>query len=122
MPNRTRVRVVLAQNLETLMQKKLPLLSTQEQVAAKAGVSQRTISNLLRPDAPDMKAPKLDVVEKVAAAFGLATWQLLLDRATVGGELADLLLRPAAPDERLHENGITAPAKLEGTKKQKARG
>jgi len=90
----TPVRKVLAENLKTLM-RRTPKLKTQAALAGKAGVAQTSISNMLRPQTDAMTSPKLDSVEKVAGAFGLATWQLLLDPHTVGHDLSGLLMRPA---------------------------
>ncbi len=99
MTNKTPARVVLRQNLDTLMQRSIDL-DTQPKLAKRAGVSQRTVSNLLREAGPKEKGPRLDVVEKIARAFGLSTWQLLLDPKAVGEDLATLLLRPAVRGSR----------------------
>jgi transcriptional regulator with XRE-family HTH domain len=88
-----RARNILAGNLKTLMKRNLNL-KTQVKLAKRSGVAQTTISNMLNPGTSAMASPKLDSVEKVAQAFGLATWQLLLD-PTVGQELSGLLMRPA---------------------------
>jgi transcriptional regulator with XRE-family HTH domain len=96
---RTPVRKVLADNLKTLMRRTVGL-KTQAQVAERSGVAQTTVSNMLRPDTASMTAPKLDNVEKVASAFGLATWQLLIDVGAVGAGIADLLMRPAEYESR----------------------
>lgn len=92
------MRNVLADNLKTLMRRSLDL-KTQVQVAKKSGVAQTTISNMLRPSSSALKSPKLDSVEKVALAFGVATWQLLLDPKAVGNEFSNLLMRPSIEDE-----------------------
>lgn len=96
--DKTPVRQVLAHNLRALMAKN-PDLGTQKKVEKKAGVSQSSVSQMLRPDNPTAQSPKLTHVEKVAQAFGLATWQLLLDPKTVGKEMANMLMRPAVADE-----------------------
>ena len=49
---------------------------TQADVAKAAGVSQKTISNLLAPDR--YQDAKLETVEQVAQAFGLDGWHLIL--------------------------------------------
>lgn len=95
---RTPVREVLARNLEALMERR-PDLDTQIKVAKKSGISQTSVSQILNPENEQMESPKLNQVEKIARAFGLATWQLLLDPATVGKELAELLMRPAVQDD-----------------------
>lgn len=76
--------------------KRSQLLKIQEDLAKKAGISQRSISNMLDPE---KNMPRLDQIEKVAKAFDLATWQLLLDVAQIGKGLADMLMRPAVGDE-----------------------
>lgn len=101
----TPVRETLAENLALLMERSTGL-KTQASLAKRSGVAQTSISNMKRPDSPAMKSPKLDQVEKIASAFGLATWQLLLDRRTVGQELADMLMRPAVTDARIEANGF----------------
>jgi transcriptional regulator with XRE-family HTH domain len=58
---------------------------TQEGMAKKAGVSQRSISNLIFISSPH--SPKLKTIEDVAKAFNLQTWHLLLPDAPI-----DLLL------------------------------
>ena len=99
---KTPARQVLAHNLRSLM-KRTPDLDTQEKLAKRAGVAQTSVSQILRPDNTAAKSPKLDQVEKIAFAFGLATWQLLLDHQTVGPAIADLLMRPALPTEEVSE-------------------
>ena len=80
-----------------------PDLDTQPKVAKESGVSQRSVSNLLKEPTPEMKAPRLDIVEKVAGAFGRAAWQMLLDPKAIGQDLFDMLFRPATKnaDRRL---------------------
>lgn len=104
----TPVRQVLAHNLRQLMSRH-PELKTQKKVGAAAGLPQTGISQMLRPDNPTAKSPKLTQVEKVAQAFGLATWQLLLDPQTVGKEMAELLMRPAVQDTDSRLNGWEKP-------------
>lgn len=69
---RQSTRITLAQNLKYLMEKSG---WKQEQLAAKAGVSQRSVSNLLRPET---HSPTLETVDAVAKAFGLNLWHLIL--------------------------------------------
>lgn len=63
----------------------------QEGLAKRAGVSQRTVGNMLNAKGP---SPKLDSVDKVARAFGLEGWHLispvLLDDLKSGGSLGRL--------------------------------
>lgn len=47
----------------------------QEPLAEKAGVSQRTIGNMLDPEGP---ATRIDNVDAVAAVFGLDGWHLIM--------------------------------------------
>jgi transcriptional regulator with XRE-family HTH domain len=54
---------------------------TQEGMAKKTGVSQRSISNLISIDSPH--SPKLKTIEDVAQAFNLQTWHLLLPDAPI---------------------------------------
>lgn len=118
--NKTPVREILASNLRTLMAAK-PDLKTQGKVAAKSGVAQTSVSNMLRPNSPAMKSPKLDQVEKVARAFGLAVWQILLDRETVGRELGDMLMRPAVGDLDERLKPWDASKKIESGRRASAR-
>jgi len=107
---KTPVREILAQNLGALMKKRLDL-STQQKLGKRAGIAQTSVSNMLRPDSEAMKSPKLDQVEKVARAFGLAVWQVLLDPKTVGKEMADMLMRPAIQDDDERLKGWDASGK-----------
>jgi transcriptional regulator with XRE-family HTH domain len=65
----------LAANLSLLMG--LNDLS-QGELAKRTGVSQRTISNILNPDVDPAYSPTLNNVEKVANAFKIQVWHLLL--------------------------------------------
>jgi transcriptional regulator with XRE-family HTH domain len=76
----------LARNLRRLMEF---FKANQKEVAKKAGVSQKTISNMLNPG--EQKSPQLSVIEKVASAFGVKTWHLLI---------------PNCPDELLFNHSI----------------
>jgi transcriptional regulator with XRE-family HTH domain len=67
------IQSVLAENLAALMAQNASF-SSQAKVAARAGVDQTTIGRILAAK----HAPTLDVVEKLAEAFGLATWQILV--------------------------------------------
>lgn len=105
---KTPVRQILADNLRLLMERSADL-KTQAKVAKKAGIAQTSVSQLLRPNNDAAKSPKLDQVEKVAKAFGLATWQILLDPKTVGEGMADLLMRPAPTDKTVRERYVEQP-------------
>lgn len=102
---KTPVRQVLADNLRMLM-KRDPALNTQEKLAQRAKIAQTSVSQLLRPGNDAAKSPTLSQVEKVANAFGLATWQILLDPKTVGEGMADLLMRPAPTDKTVRERFV----------------
>lgn len=78
-------------------------LKTQAAVAKRSGIAQTGVSQMLRPDNDAMKSPKLTQVEKVAGAFGLAAWQILVDEP-----MTDFLMRPTVSDERLE--GFKAPS------------
>lgn len=69
------LRKTIAENVRKLMDMSEDC-KAQPALAKKSGVSQRTISNLLRPDDHDMW-PQLDNLQKVANCFGLETWRLL---------------------------------------------
>lgn len=96
-----RARYVLATNLRRLMQA-TPGLHTQKQLEAKAGIAQTSVSNMLAaarmqpdPNEPTIEYPlnpRLDQIERVAGAFGLAAWQILVDPETAGPQMADYLL------------------------------
>lgn len=89
-------REIVANNLRSLM-KATPDLNTQDKVAKKAGIQQRTVGYLLDPATTDMKSPKLDTVEAVARVFGLEPWILLVEPETFGEQMAKNLQRPAIP-------------------------
>lgn len=77
---------VLAQNLSRLMKEDRyrERLGTQDKLGTVAGVDQKTVSNCLKPGQrqPSAKgktpSPTLANVEKIAAAFGLQVWELLM--------------------------------------------
>lgn len=75
MKSRPKTRDTLARNLAYLMDHQQDGYWSQEKVATKAGVSQRTVSNMLNPDS---HSPKLESVDMVARAFGLEGWHLIL--------------------------------------------
>ena len=122
MPNSRKARYAVARNLKRLMEGSAAL-STQTRVAERAGVKQRTVGYLLDPETTDMQSPKLDTVEKVARAFGLEAWHMLIDPDTFGSELSRFLQRPPVPDGRLAELGLppsrNAPQAVRGKEKGK---
>lgn len=50
---------------------------SQEKLAIKAGISQRTICNMLTPGAT-LKGPNIENIAAVAAAYNLEVWHLLI--------------------------------------------
>ena len=70
------VRATLANNLRMLMDLRNPRWK-QTELAKAAGVSQRTISNMLAGD-DDKSGATLDRVDAVASVFGLNSWQLTM--------------------------------------------
>lgn len=72
--NHQLMKQAVADNLRQLMAYKH--LRNQVAAARFCGVSQRTISNLLNPTA-DI-SPTLAKLERVAAAFGVQPWQMLI--------------------------------------------
>ena len=68
----------LAINLKILMDHRG---DNQTDLAKRAGVSQKTISNMLNPE--DDKSPNLKKVSLVARAYGLQTWHLLYPDAPI---------------------------------------
>lgn len=81
------VRELLSKNLSLLM-KQQERISTQKKLSAVSKVSQTHIGNALRCD----KAPTISIVESLALAAGLKTWQILVP--------TELLIRGF--DERFH--------------------
>ncbi|MBU2805880.1 helix-turn-helix transcriptional regulator [Acidithiobacillus ferridurans] len=51
---------------------------SQVDLAKKAGVSQRTISNILNPDVDPAYSPTLNNIEKIAISLKIKVWHLLL--------------------------------------------
>lgn len=99
MPKRPAPRDALARNVRLLMQLRE---WDQPALAKAAGVSQKTISNVLN----ERTSVQLDVVEAIAQAFGLNGWHLImpnLDRELLSnGTLANLITRfvQASPEGR----------------------
>lgn len=71
--NNVPVRKIISENLVQLMRANRGV-HTLELVAAKAGVSVSTVSRIIRKDV----APSVDALEKIAHAFDLDTYQLLI--------------------------------------------
>lgn len=69
----TDCRTALAKNLKALMDHHG---YTQTKLAEKSGVSQRNISNVLNADCES--SPTLETIDKLARAFHLTSWHLLL--------------------------------------------
>lgn len=72
-------RTVLAKNLRALMDAR-PGLDTIKKVVKAGGGSNGTVGRMLQGDT----ASRIDAVEEVAAVFGLAAWQLLVDEFDPG--------------------------------------
>lgn len=77
MPSRPSTRETIARNLRMLMESSNPPLN-QVELAKRAGVAQKSVSNMLDPSRPGVSAGTLDKLERVAAAFGLTAWHLLI--------------------------------------------
>jgi hypothetical protein len=69
---------ILAANLRLLMQQS-PDLNSQPKVSARAKVAQRTVGRALKAS----HAIQIDKLDAIAAAFGLAAWQLLDPALTI---------------------------------------
>ena len=66
----------LVRNLRDLMGKSGDL-SKQKWLADHSGVSIGVINKLLNKEGPDGSEPRVDIVERLANAFGFSAWQLL---------------------------------------------
>ena len=77
MPGNDNVRASLAVNLDMLMRMRTPRWK-QIELAKKAGVSQRTVSNMLRGADQQINGATLDRVDAVAKVFGLRSWHLIM--------------------------------------------
>ena len=75
-------RRVLARNLRHLM--RLQGISETE-LAKKAKISQKSVNNIVN----EVHSPKLDIVESLAAVFGLNAWHLIMPNLP-----EDLILSP----------------------------
>lgn len=73
MDERTPTKTVLARNLRHLMRSRK---WNQAELSKRSKVSQRTISNILTNE----KVPTLDTVDKIASAFGLNLWHLIMPK------------------------------------------
>ena len=66
---------------------------TETALAKRAGLSQKVINNTLH----SRSVSKLDTVEKIARAFGLRAWQLLIPNldfdSTTSGQMGELVMR-----------------------------
>lgn len=51
---------------------------SQKELERRSGVSQATISKLLNPSSDPRYAPTITVIEKIADAFGIKPWQLMI--------------------------------------------
>jgi transcriptional regulator with XRE-family HTH domain len=69
------LRKTIAANIRRLMELSEDCRA-QPALAKRSGVSQRTISNMLRPEDHEIW-PQLDNLQKIANCFGIETWRLL---------------------------------------------
>lgn len=79
LPRMTSARQILAQNLRTLMSK-TPSLDHRDKIAARSGVSPRTVGYMLQSGDGN---PTLRNIEAVADAFKVPVWRLLTDSPNV---------------------------------------
>lgn len=76
------INLVVAENLRHWMKQREPVAWTQEELGAKAGVAQKTISNYLNPQqrvagaTGKQGSPKLFELNKIAEVLGVELWQL----------------------------------------------
>lgn len=89
----------LADNVRRLME--IDGLS-QQKLAKRAGLAQRTVSDLLSYGRTSSKSPTLSTIEKIAASFDVPTWLIQVPH------LPDDLLRSHRLS-RLVENYVEAP-------------
>jgi len=68
-----KTKETLVKNVRMLMKERQ---WTQPELGKKSGVSQKTIHNLLNTSAEGQ--PRLDIIEKIANAFGLQLWHLCI--------------------------------------------
>lgn len=102
---------VLAGNLERL--RKAHGGITQAELAERAGVSQAHISNIKRRE----KSPSIEIVGKIAKAFGLEAWQMLVDAPTCEDDpvaVRDLIANyiRSSPEGRQHILGVARALSL----------
>lgn len=74
-PPPSRALILLAKNLAALRDSHADLTS-QTLIGKKASIDQRTVGRIMNME----HEPTLGQVDKLAAAFGLAAWQLLVDK------------------------------------------
>ncbi len=109
-------RQALASNLSRLMDS-TPDLDTGPKLAKRAGISQRSISNMTRADQPGTNAPNIDKIEAVAGAFRLEAWQLLCDEDSLRANITVLGPRPVTP-RATHGHEISIPSKSRQKRKR----
>lgn len=80
---------IFAENVRTLMQRRK---LTQDQLGKKAGISQRHVSSVLRQE----NAPTAEIIGKIAGAFNLPAWLLLVPN--LPPELLDSTELPSVVD------------------------
>jgi transcriptional regulator with XRE-family HTH domain len=108
MARRPNTRETVARNLRMLMGLHNPPLD-QTELAKRAGVSQKTISNMLDPDRPGISGHNLEKVDQVAKAFGLDAWHLLIptlpadieEASRISDLVADYIVAPEKSREMI---------------------
>lgn len=63
---------------------------SQDALSKMAKVSQKTVSNMLKPEGP---TPHLDNIDAVAAVYGLTGWQLILPSLPASKESVEGMVR-----------------------------
>ncbi len=97
LPRMTSARQILADNLRALMSK-TPALDHRDKIAARSGISARTVGYMLQSGDGN---PTLRNIEAVADAFKVPVWRLLTDSPNVDKLiLLNKILGPnAVPDD-----------------------
>lgn len=124
MPEKT-ISQVVAANLAYWMEQ---AEMTQTALAAKAGVSQKTISNYLNPDqrvesaTGKVPSPKLEELDKIARVLAIPVWQLVREMSEKERKLYEHIERAYSelvstePVTESHELRDTGPAQQSGKK------
>jgi transcriptional regulator with XRE-family HTH domain len=84
------LRKVLADNIRRAMENSSDV-KRQEDLEAKAGIGQSTVSRILRAEA----ATNIDAVEKIARALKVQPWELMVDGDEAREEIVRRFLKPS---------------------------